>query len=53
MGFGFVIVLAFKKDLLLFLITSIPGGGGACKAAAELEFQVVASHCLWVLCTEL
>lgn len=28
MGFGFVIVLAFKKDLLLFLITSIPGGGG-------------------------
>lgn len=28
MGFGFVIVLAFKKDLLLFLITSIPVGGG-------------------------
>lgn len=52
MGFGFVIVLAFKKDLLLFLITSLPVEG-ACEAAAELEFQVVASHCLWVLRTEL
>lgn len=36
MGFGFVIVLAFKKDLLLFLITSIPGGGEeGCEAAGR------------------
>lgn len=49
MGFRFVIVLAFKKDLLLFLITSIPvEGGGHVRLLAELELQVVVSHCLLV-----